>query len=353
MLSSSMRTSRFTLPVAGILSLLLLLALTKNAQAQSGVDFAGTGGRHTIQGRIYFPSGRRADARLKVMLESTNSSGLSVVADDNGSFSFKSLTPGTYTIIIDAGESFEPVRERVYIDENRDRNVRGTGGAVARIITVPIYLQPKRGVDKSGSIGTVDASLVSVPKEAQELYQKALDSSRAGDSKTAIEQLNRAIEIYPQFALALNELGVQYLKINQPDKSVEPLRAAVKCAPDSFMPRLNYGIALLETAKFAEAEKELKEAVSKNSSSPVAHLYLGVAMVKLKNLNDAEKELLVVVESERKDLCIAHYYLGGIYWGKREYKRAADHLERYLKLAPDAPDAERIRGTIKELLNKK
>jgi tetratricopeptide (TPR) repeat protein len=78
-----------------------------------------------------------------------------------------------------------------------------------------------------------------------------------------------------------------------------------------------------------------------------------VALVKLKNLDEAEKELLVAAKSDRKDLCIAYYYLGGIYWGKREYKRAADQLERYLELAPNAPDAERIRGTIKELRSKK
>jgi hypothetical protein len=45
-------------------------------------------------------------------------------------------------------------------------------------------------------------------------------------------------------------------------------------------------------------------------------------------------------------------YLGGIYWGRREYRRAADALETYLKLAPQAPDAERIRSTIKELRSK-
>jgi hypothetical protein len=31
------------------------------------------------------------------------------------------------------------------------------------------------------------------------------------------------------------------------------------------------------------------------------------------------------------------HYLAGIYWGRREYGRAADALEAYLKLAPQAP----------------
>jgi regulator of sirC expression with transglutaminase-like and TPR domain len=34
-------------------------------------------------------------------------------------------------------------------------------------------------------------------------------------------------------------------------------------------------------------------------------------------------------------------------------KEAADELEKYLKLDPKAPDADRIKGTIKELRDKK
>jgi regulator of sirC expression with transglutaminase-like and TPR domain len=49
---------------------------------------------------------------------------------------------------------------------------------------------------------------------------------------------------------------------------------------------------------------------------------------------------------------MGHYYLAGIYWGRREYSRAADALEAYLKLSPQAPDAERTRATIKELRSK-
>ena len=52
----------------------------------------------------------------------------------------------------------------------------------------------------------------------------------------------------------------------------------------------------------------------------------------------------------------AHHYLGGIYWRlankslqKQDYARAINEFEAYLRLVPKAPDAERIRETIKEL----
>ena len=55
------------------------------------------------------------------------------------------------------------------------------------------------------------------------------------------------------------------------------------------------------------------------------------------------------IDSSGNQLTIAHYYLGGLYWRRREYNRAADELEIYLRLTPEAPDAKRVSGTIKEL----
>ena len=58
------------------------------------------------------------------------------------------------------------------------------------------------------------------------------------------------------------------------------------------------------------------------------------------------------MKSDAPELAKAHYYLGGIYWGNREYSRAADELETYLRLAPHAPEAAKVRETIKELRSK-
>ena len=77
------------------------------------------------------------------------------------------------------------------------------------------------------------------------------------------------------------------------------------------------------------------------------------ALVRIdRQLDEAEKELQRAITLGADEMSLAHYYLGGIYWGRREYKRAADELETYLRLAPQAPDAERVRNTIKELRGK-
>jgi Tfp pilus assembly protein PilF len=198
----------------------------------------------------------------------------------------------------------------------------------------------------------LNASLATVPKAAVDLYSKALESSAAGNTEQAIEQLKGALSQYPNFPLALNELGVQYLKIRQPDKAAESLAAAVRLAPQDFQPQLNYGIALLNQRKFTQAEDHLRVALQKNDSIPTAHMYLGITLLGQKRLDDAEKELKVAAVSPSAEVAQAHRFLGGIYWARRDYKRAVESLENYLRLDPKAPDAEKTRLTIKELKNK-
>jgi len=335
------------------LSLLLGPINLTSAQGGGGIELTGTGGRHRIQGRIYFPSGLRADSRLKVRLESLRDGELSVLADANGAFSFRSLLPGSYTVVVEGGKEYETVRETVFIDGEVSSPRSGVSlPSVTRAYQVQIHLQVKRVSVAASKPGVINVALASVPEPARKAYERALELAKAGDSKKAIEELKQAISFYPGFALALNELGVQHLKLGQPEQAVEALRSAVKLAPEAFSARLNYGIALLQKKNFTEARAQLQEALKRNSSSPTVHLYLGITLINDARYSDAEREFKEALINGGETVSLAHYYLGGLYWRKRDYKLAADELEKYVQLTPTAHDAEKVRLTIKELRSK-
>ncbi len=331
-------------------------------RAQGGIDYTGTGGRHTIEGRIYFASGRKADSPgIKITLESGGSSTLKIFTDFSGTFSFRNLAAGSYTVVIEPTDDYEGVRESVYIDDPGSSNIRTSSLSVSgppRLIIVPIYLLSRNRPNASAKAGVVDATLASVPKPALEIYYEAMESIRGGDSRKGISELETAVRLYPQFPRALNELGVQYLKVGQVNKAIVELQLAVRYAPDEFIPRLNYGIALLEKKDFVEAEAQLRRALQKNDTAATAHMYLGITLIQRRSASEAEnkvryaeaeKELQRAVSLGADQVVLAHYYLGGIYWRNGEHRRAADELETYLKLAPNAPDAERTRAAIKDL----
>ena len=337
---------------ARFLSILLLLFLPVAVMAQgSGRDSTGTGGNHIIQGKIFYPSGRRAEGTIQIKLQSYTAGEISTLADSSGSFTFTSLAPGNYTVVVNAGDDYEIAREGVTIET--DVNVSRTGTPIntgTRRYTVMVTLQPKPSNRAKASV--LNAGLVEVPENARALYEKALELSRAGNFSRAIDNLKAAISLYPKFPLALNELGVQYLKLGEALKAVEPLKSATKLNPNAFTPKLNLGIALLESQQFPDAEAQLREALKQNDLAATAHMYLGITLTRLRTYPEAEKELLRAIELGGNQVGLAHLYLGGIYWGKSQFVRAADELETYLRLTPNAQDAERVRRTIKELRSK-
>src|ERR1700687_997796 len=337
--TSPARFARYYFAVFSCLALIWFWVPSGQAQAGSGVDPTGTGGVHTIRGRIYFPSGRRSETRVMVKLKSYNAGELKVMSDTNGSFTFRGLNPGSYTVVVDGGDDYESVRESIYVEADGNSSVAGIRfPPVPRLYTVDISLRPKRG--NSTKAGVLNAALANVPQAARDLYQKALTDSQAGDSKKAIEELKQEISLYPEFPLALNELGVQYLRLGLPAKAVEVLSKAIKLAAQDFQPRLNYGIALLNLRRFTEAEAQLRTAVGLNDSVPTAHMYLGIVLAIQRKLEEGEKELKIAINSRSSDVALAHRYLGGIFLEKHQYQLAAAELETYLKQAPNAAAAQ-------------
>jgi tetratricopeptide (TPR) repeat protein len=294
-------------------------------------EIAGTGGSRSIQGHIISPLGRLPDTRIRITLDSSNSGSRSIVAGEDGVFIFNNLEPGSYDLTLDAGKEYELTRETAYI------------GGATQTATILIYLKLKP---------ESNPALAGVPKPALDLFIKAQDAAHKGDNERAAALLGEAIAQHPQFGLAHNELGLVYMHTNQLDKALEEYKAAAKALPDDPVVQLNYGTALAQKRDFPEAEKQLRRALKKLDKSATGHMYLGVALIGQKNIDEAERELQQAAKLGGEQMGAAHKYLGGIYWAKREYKHAADELETYLKLSPKAPDAEQVRGTIKDLRSK-
>ena len=294
-------------------------------------EIGGTGGTRSIQGHIISPTGRLPETRVRVTLESTGASTRTMAAGDDGVFQFNNLEPGPYDLTIDAGRDFEVMRESVYV------------GGGTQVATVPIYLRLKP---------EANPALAGVPKSAIDLFVKAQEAAHKGDAAKAESFLTEAVAQHPQFGLAHNELGLLHMRSGQLDKALEEYRLAAKALPNDASVQLNYGTALTQKKEFAEAEKQLRRALKTLDKSATGHMYLGVALIGMKNIDDAERELQQAAKLGGDQMGAAHKYLGGIYWAKRDYRKAADELETYLKLSPKAPDAEQVRGTIKDLRSK-
>lgn len=304
----------------------------------------GTGGSNTIDGKLYYPGGRTYDRRIEVKLRSASGSDHSTYTDTNGAFTFRRLSPGTYYMVVDAGKEFEPVNETVEVIGSSKMR----GQTIGQSFTVQINLQPAASTEITFP-RMVSARGSAIPEKAATCYKEAIKLSQAGERNKAIEQLRKALSIYPEFMLALNELGVQYLRLRQPEKAADPLQTALKIAPDAFAPQLNYGIALVRMKNYEPASVSLKKAVDEDGSSAAAHLYLGEALIGLTDYDSAAHHLLRAIEIGGDDGIEAHRYLAAAYIEMGQKADAARELETYLLLNPRVADADRINQVIRQL----
>jgi thioredoxin-like negative regulator of GroEL len=348
------RTRGFLLSGSGIFLVLLLSFAVSHAQKTSGVP-SGTIGNEEIQGRVFFPPGDKSSARPVVKLQSLSSPEVTALTDRDGNFRFTHLRADEYTVIVEGGDEYEKASDTVTIGNSGPVPAQGDPGqwAVPLTYQVQIYIQPKRLNRATGPTATSNTLFANVPAPARDLFRQTLENARAGNHVKAIEQLKSAILQAPRFALAYNELAVQYLKTGRGAQAVETLKEALGISPEDFTLRLNYGIALLNQKKFEAAETELRQATHKsNADSPATRYYLGLALMSQQKFEGAQSEFESAVKNGGDKLTLAHKYLGGIYWRNKKYREAADELEKYLDLEPKAPDAEKIRSTIKELRHK-
>jgi len=315
-----------------------LCAAAARAQGEGGIESGdpGTGGRHTIQGRLYLPSGRKLDRRLRVRLSSVRGGESSTLTDDNGEFIFRRLVSGTYRVTVEGGREFQTATETVDIIV-----VSRQAEQSEQVYTVQIRLEEKRAASDPSRAGVVNAAPEAVPEEAGARYNKALEASAAGDHKRAVKELKAALEIHPRFPLALNELGAQYMRLERLREAAESFDSAVKLAPDQPVLRINYGILLVRQKKYAEAETHLARAVALDEKNAAARLHRGHALIRLGRGAEAEAELLLAVKLGGPAAALAHRYLGALYFDRGDDARAAAALEEYLRLAPDAADARK------------
>jgi len=206
---------------------------------------------------------------------------------------------------------------------------------------------------KEEKTGVINADLAGVPKRAVQLYRKGVESSAAGDTKAAVDQLLKAVADHSDFFFAHSELGVLYQKLNELEKADEHLKIALRLKPEAFEPLANRGIVLVRMRKYGDAEPLLRSAVKLKDGSAVAHYYLGRSLFGLTRYEEAESEFKTAYALGGKENIEARRALATIYLEKGDNQKALIELEAYLEANPTAADEKQLHETaarIKEWL---
>jgi Flp pilus assembly protein TadD len=308
--------------------LLLMLVLSLSVLGQGvGTGRGGIDG-YTITGKVALPDGKPAQgARVDATCDFT-------------AVSASTRSDGTYTLTgVRAGNCSITARVAGYDAITESRTIeRDT--PYGSSIYIPFFVR--------GSISpAANPLLLGIAKPAQEKFLAGLAAKNPDE---ALELFDTAIRLDPKFAAAYYEKGQILLQKNDVDGAIAALVKAIELKTDYVEAKYAFGRAHLQKKDYEIAEAVFRDILTQGGDNADVHLNLGVSLFYLKRAADAEKELKRATTSKGGEkLALAHLYLGQIYVSQKRNADAVTELQRYLDLAPKAPNTDHIRSVISDL----
>ncbi len=202
----------------------------------------------------------------------------------------------------------------------------------------------------SGGDSIVSAQDLAVPAKAHAEFDRAMEAYAKGDDKEAEEALQQALEVYPSYVRAHNNLGVLYLKAGLKPKAFVEFSKAVEFDPKFAPGYLNLARISLSDGNYAEAEPELKKAVAANPSFLNAMVLLCSTQFARSEFSDsllmAKRVHQLTQEPQYADV---HLVAGQILVSHGQKRDAAREYQMFVAENPADPRVPKVKSLISRL----
>jgi tetratricopeptide (TPR) repeat protein len=198
---------------------------------------------------------------------------------------------------------------------------------------------------------TVSAASLNAPKDAKKSFDKAGDLLKKKKIPEAQKELEKAVELYPQYSAAWFKLGLTREATNDVEGARKAYSQALDSDPKYLFPyRQLMNLAVKEQKWQDVADLSGKLVKLDPVDFPDGHYYNSVANYYLKNYDVAEKSIREAQKLDTQNkMPKANQLLGAILVEKQDFAGAAEQIRKYLTLVPNAPDAENARKQLTEL----
>ncbi len=195
---------------------------------------------------------------------------------------------------------------------------------------------------------TVSVTSMAAPKDAMRAYEKA-EKVMEEKPEEAEKDLNKAVQIYPQFAAAWNLMGDIHRQRNEFDAAWTAYTRAVAADPQFLNPL--YGMAVIATQK-----KKWDDAIQMTTqlikldplAFPLTYFFNAAANYNAQKYDAAEESAkkFKALDSQHShpEICLL---LSNISLRKEDYAGAAQLVHEYLAVVPNSPDADALKNEAK------
>jgi len=132
------------------------------------------------------------------------------------------------------------------------------------------------GFTSVSEIQQADDTATPYPAAATNSFARALGYMDAGDDSRAIQELEKLLAAYPEFAGPSVNLGIIHGRNGRPDAAEEALRRAVGVCSSCASAYNQLGILQREQGRFSEAEQSYLNAIGADPNYALAYFNLAV-----------------------------------------------------------------------------
>ena len=192
-----------------------------------------------------------------------------------------------------------------------------------------------------------DASLQAA--EAQRLHNEAVALTRANDHEGAYALFEQALELDPNLTSALHGKALSALEIGRYGESLDATEALLESDPDNeraIRVRYNTALKLGDTDRIMDALVDLAKVEPEIARKSL--LAMAFDSYDANDMVESEKRFKKVLQVDPNHPH-SHYLLALIYVNEERVEEAKPHLERFIALAPDDPEAPTAAELLKYL----
>jgi tetratricopeptide (TPR) repeat protein len=197
---------------------------------------------------------------------------------------------------------------------------------------------------------TFSATSALAPKDARKAYEKGLDQAKKNKPAEAQREYEKAVQLYPKYAIAWYELGVLYDKQKNAEQARKAFGEALNADAKFTKPYLQLAEISARENKWQDVADTTGRLLRLNPFDPTAYFFNSWANLQMQKLDEAEKSAREGLKSDAENrLPRLNHLLGVILAQKQDFSGAADSMRTYLKLAPNASNADFVKKQLAEV----
>ncbi len=292
---------------------------------------------HRVRIRVAFVNGV-CDRSTQVRMVALGGAPFEGAANEQCIVDFLNVPVGTYHLVVSGQHTPDTDAGRVTMDP---------ASSLEFEVNVKSDYEPEHadGVPASALVSAAD---LSVPARARKEFDKANELLAKQDLTQAIHRLNKAIEVYPAYAGAYNNLAVIYARQGDRVREREALEKAISINDHLAPAYANLGRMSIATEDYPGAESALRKASSFDPTDAMMLMLLAYAEFMDHHVDEA-----IVTSRKAHSLqgphAYAHQIAARAYEQKRDTANAIQELALFLQEEPGGARAESARKELSAL----